>query len=106
MKIALELSKKTKSHSLYILDEPSVGQHLEDIERLIGVLQKLVDAGNSVVVVEHQPNILAACDWLIELGPVGGPDGGYVIADGSPEEIITKKTPTSPFLQSALEGNL
>ncbi|MFX1279093.1 MAG: hypothetical protein ACFFA3_06725 [Promethearchaeota archaeon] len=104
MKIANELCKKTKSNSLYILDEPSYGQHLEDVERLIGILKRLVKEGNSVIVVEHHPNILAACDWLIELGPVGGPDGGEVIASGTPETIMEKNTPSTPYLKRILEG--
>ncbi|TET31674.1 MAG: ATP-binding cassette domain-containing protein [Candidatus Heimdallarchaeota archaeon] len=106
MKIAKELCKKTKDHSLYILDEPTVGQHLEDVERLIGILQRLVDAGNTVVVVEHHPNVLAACDWLIELGPVGGPEGGLIVASDTPENVSEGKTPTAPFIKKVLEGNL
>jgi excinuclease ABC subunit A len=106
MKIANELCKKTKSSTLYILDEPSYGQHLEDVERLIGILKRMVKEGNSVIVVEHHPNILAACDWLIELGPVGGPEGGEVIASGTPETIIEKNTPTSLYLKTILEGSL
>ncbi|NHJ40943.1 MAG: ATP-binding cassette domain-containing protein [Asgard group archaeon] len=106
LKIAKELCKKTKENVLYIMDEPTVGQHLDDIERLIGILQRLVDEGNSVIVVEHHPNILAACDWLIELGPVGGPEGGYIIASGSPEDIAKGTTPTAPYIKNVLEGNL
>ncbi|NHJ48358.1 MAG: ATP-binding cassette domain-containing protein, partial [Asgard group archaeon] len=104
MKIANELCKKAKDHTLYILDEPTVGLHLDDVERLIGILQKLVDAGNSVIVVEHHPNVLAACDWLIELGPVGGPEGGYIIASDTPEQVAHKITPTAPFIKEILEG--
>ena len=106
MKIAKELCKKTKDQSLYILDEPTVGQHLEDVERLIGILQRLVDAGNTVVVIEHHPNVLAACDWLIELGPVGGPEGGQIVASNTPENVSEEKTPTAPYIKSILEGNL
>jgi excinuclease ABC subunit A len=65
----------------------------------------LVKEGNSVIVVEHHPNILAACDWLIELGPFGGPEGGETIAFGTPETIIEKNTPTSPYLRNILEGS-
>ena len=91
---------------MYILDEPTVGQHLEDVERLIGVLQRLVEAGNSVIVVEHHPHVLAACDWLIELGPTGGPEGGYTVAEGTPESVSRLNTPTGPYLKKTLEGRL
>ncbi|MGY5875878.1 MAG: ATP-binding cassette domain-containing protein, partial [Candidatus Thorarchaeota archaeon] len=104
LKIAQELGKKNKKGTLYILDEPTVGQHLEDVERLIDVLHRLVDKGNSVVVLEHHTNLLSACDWLIELGPQGGPDGGYVIAEGTPEEVSRKDSPTAPYLREVLEG--
>jgi excinuclease ABC subunit A len=103
LKIASELSKRTRSSTLYLLDEPTVGQHLEDISRLIDVLHRLVDAGHSVLVVEHHAHLLAACDWLIELGPGGGPEGGRVIASGPPDEIAQGRTPTAPFLREALE---
>ncbi|MFX0184909.1 MAG: ATP-binding cassette domain-containing protein [Candidatus Hodarchaeota archaeon] len=103
MKIAKELSKKTKSGpSLYILDEPTVGQHMEDVNRLIGVLNRLVDDNHSVIVIEHHPHLLAACDYILELGPTGGPDGGYVIAKGTPEEVSKADTPTAPFLRKIM----
>jgi excinuclease ABC subunit A len=104
LKIALELSKKNSSGTLYIVDEPTVGQHLEDVDRLVGVLHRLVSEGNSVVVVEHHPNVLAACDWLLELGPVGGPKGGRIVATGTPEEVAMMNTPTAPYLREVLEG--
>jgi len=75
---------------------------MEDVSRLIRVLRRLVEDGNSVVVVEHHPYLLAACDWLLELGPVGGPDGGHIIASGTPEELATSDTPTAPFLREAM----
>jgi excinuclease ABC subunit A len=104
LKIAKELSKKTpKGSTLYILDEPTVGQHLEDVNRLLGVLYRLVEAGNTVVLIEHHPHVLASCDWLIELGPEGGSKGGYVIAKGSPLEISKAKTPSAPYLKEILE---
>jgi len=104
MKIANELSKSTKS-GVILLDEPSVGQHSEDVERLIGILKRLVDEGNTVYVVEHNPHILAACDWLIELGPGGGPEGGYLIASGTPETLAQMNTPTAPYIKETLEDS-
>jgi excinuclease ABC subunit A len=88
--------------TLYILDEPTLGQHLEDVARLCGVLHRLVDAGHTVLVSEHHPHLLAACDWLIELGPGGGPDGGRVLAQGTPESIARGDSPTAPYLAALL----
>ncbi len=90
--------------TLYILDEPTVGQHLEDVARLTGVLYRLVDEGHTVLVSEHHSHLLAACDWLVELGPGGGPDGGRVIATGTPETVAAGDTPTAPYLRAVLEG--
>ena len=84
LKIAKELMKKTRDETLYILDEPTVGLHLEDVARLVDVLNQLVEAGHTVLAVEHHPHLLAACDWLIELGPVGGPAGGKSSPPGLP----------------------
>ncbi len=106
LKIASELCSKTPEGSLYILDEPTVGLHLEDCDQLLRVLHDLVDAGHSVIVVEHNPYVLAACDWLIEMGPGGGPEGGYLIASGTPEHVAQKGTPTSAYLKEVLEGRL
>jgi excinuclease ABC subunit A len=103
LKIAKELYKETKNDTLYILDEPTVGLHMEDVARLVEVLNQLVDAGHTVIVVEHHPHLLASCDWLIELGPGGGPKGGKVIAKGPPEEVIKTNTPTAPYLREVLE---
>jgi excinuclease ABC subunit A len=99
LKIAKELIKKTKSKTLYILDEPTVGLHLEDVARLVDVLNRLVDVGHTVLAVEHHPHLLAACDWLVELGPVGGPDGGRIIAAGTPEDVAKLDTPTAPYIR-------
>ncbi len=103
LKIAERLHEGNHSDTLFILDEPTIGQHLEDINKLIEVLQFLVDSGQSVLVVEHNPNLLTACDWLIELGPGGGPLGGNIIAEGSPEYIARLDTPTAPYLRHTLE---
>ena len=104
LKIAAELSQKVSAETLYILDEPTVGQHIEDVERLIGVLRKIVDSGNSVFVIEHHPHVLAACDWLIELGPGAGPEGGRITGSGIPEQVARLGSPTSPYLREVLEG--
>jgi excinuclease ABC subunit A len=102
LKIAKELCKKTETQTLYILDEPTVGLHMEDVAQLLAVLNQLVDTGNTVIVVEHHPHLLAHCDWLIELGPGGGPDGGRVIAEGTPEDVAKRDTPTAPYLREVL----
>jgi len=103
LKIAVALQKGSNDQVLYILDEPTVGQHLEDIQRLVGVLQRLVSEGGSVLVVEHHPHVLAACDWLIELGPGGGPEGGRIIAAGNPGTVADQSTPTAPYLREILK---
>ena len=107
LKIASELSRASPrasktSGSLYILDEPTIGQHLSDVARLTAVLRRLVTEGGSVIVVEHHPHLLAACDWLLELGPVGGPEGGYLVAAGPPAQIAAGATPTAPYLREVL----
>jgi len=102
LKIAQELALKSSPGTLYLLDEPTVGQHLEDVQRLVGVLRRLVDEGGSVIVVEHHPHLLAACDWLVELGPGGGPQGGRIIASGPPEQLARGDTPTAPYLREVL----
>jgi excinuclease ABC subunit A len=104
LKLARELCRKTRSEALYILDEPTLGQHLEDVARLVGVLHRVVDDGHTVVVVEHHPHVLASCDWLVELGPGGGPDGGRIVAAGTPEQVAAGDTSTAPYLRTVLEG--
>ncbi len=104
LKIAKELSKRRLGETLYILDEPTLGQHMEDVERLKGILHRLVDEGNTVIVVEHHPGVLASCDWVIELGPEGGAEGGRVIAEGPPGEIWD--TPTAPYIAKERGGKI
>jgi len=108
LKIAKELARNRRRASsgetLYILDEPTVGQHLEDVARLSRVLHRLVDAGNSVFVVEHHTHLLATCDWLVELGPGGGPEGGRVIAEGTPEAVSAVGTETGRYLREVLDA--
>jgi excinuclease ABC subunit A len=102
LRLTRELARPARRPTLYILDEPTVGLHASDVGRLIDVLDGLVDGGHSVLVVEHDPVVLACCDWLVELGPGGGPDGGHVVAAGLPEQVATLDTPTAPYLRAAL----
>ncbi|MEO0597755.1 MAG: excinuclease ABC subunit UvrA, partial [Chloroflexota bacterium] len=87
IKLSRELSKRATGQTLYILDEPSTGLHAVDVKKLIDVLQQLVDQGNSIVVIEHNLDIIKTADWLIDMGPEGGVNGGEVIAQGTPEEV-------------------
>ena len=87
VKLSKELSRRSTGSTLYVLDEPSVGLHAADVHRLIDVLQRLVDEGNTVVIIEHNLDIIKVSDWIIDLGPEGGDAGGEIIAVGEPEEI-------------------
>ena len=87
VKLSRELSKRATGRTLYVLDEPSVGLHAADVDKLIKVLNLLVDAGNTVVIIEHQPDILKVADWIIDLGPEGGDAGGEIVAEGTPEQV-------------------
>jgi Excinuclease ATPase subunit len=93
VKLASELQKKGTGKTLYILDEPTTGLHFDDIKKLLDVLQRLVDAGNTVIVIEHNLDVIKCADYIIDLGPEGGEKGGYVVATGTPEEIA--KNPNS-----------
>ena len=98
VKLAKELGRRGGGRTLYLLDEPTTGLHLADTARLLGVLQRLVEAGNTVVVVEHNLDLVKAADWVIDLGPEGGAAGGQLIAEGTPEQIA--QTPGSYTGQS------
>ena len=87
MKLAGELSRKSTGNTLYILDEPTTGLHFHDIKILLDVLQKIVDQGNTVIVIEHNLDVLRSADYLIDMGPEGGAKGGTIIASGTPEEV-------------------
>ena len=87
MKLATELSRRATGRTLYILDEPTTGLHFADIRRLLEVLNQLVDQGNTVVIIEHNLDVIKTADWVIDLGPEGGNEGGRVIASGTPEEV-------------------
>jgi excinuclease ABC subunit A len=100
VKLARELSKRATGRTLYVLDEPSVGLHAADVHKLIEVLQRLVDAGNSVLIIEHNLDIIKVADHIIDLGPEGGDGGGELIAEGSPEEICeVEASYTAKFLR-------
>jgi excinuclease ABC subunit A len=104
IKLATELSKNDTGNTFYILDEPTTGLHFEDIRVLLGVLQKLVTKGNTVVVIEHNLDVLKVVDYLIDIGPEGGKYGGTVVAQGTPEEVAKiKNSYTAPFLKIELE---
>jgi len=91
VKLASELSKRNTGRTLYLLDEPTTGLHFEDIKKLLEVLHKLVEKGNSVMVIEHNLDVIKTADWLIDLGPEGGDGGGMIVAEGTPEDICRKK---------------
>ena len=104
IKLATELSKKSTGKTLYILDEPTTGLHIADVDRLISILQKLVDSGNSVVVIEHNLDLIKTADYIIDLGPEGGDKGGEIIAVGTPEQIVkNEKSWTGRFLKEKLK---
>lgn len=106
IKLAKELSRSNTGNTLYILDEPTTGLHFADIKRLLSVLARLTDAGNSVVVIEHNLDVIKTADYIIDLGPEGGDGGGNVIATGTPEEIAKSGTYTGEFLQKILSENI
>ena len=105
VKLATELSKRDTGHTIYILDEPTTGLHFEDIRVLLGVLQRLVDKGNTVIVIEHNMDVIKSADYIIDMGPEGGRGGGQVVASGTPEEIAAGgKGHTAPFLAEELSA--
>lgn len=106
IKLAKELSRSNTGNTLYILDEPTTGLHFADIKRLLSVIARLTDAGNSVVVIEHNLDVIKTADYIIDLGPEGGDGGGKVIATGTPEEIAKSGTYTGEFLQKILSENI
>ena len=104
VKLATELSRRATGRTLYILDEPTTGLHFADVERLLGVLQRLADAGNTIVVIEHNLDVIKSADWIIDLGPEGGHRGGQIIATGTPEEIAqVANSHTGHFLAPMLK---
>lgn len=105
IKLASELSRRSTGDTLYILDEPTTGLHFDDIKKLLSVLNRLVDAGNTVVVIEHNMDVIKTADWIIDLGPEGGENGGRVIVTGTPEEVVkyTKESHTAKYLKDFLK---
>ena len=104
IKLATELSKRSTGKTLYILDEPTTGLHIDDVHRLVDILQRLVDGGNSVLVIEHNLDLIKTCDYIIDLGPEGGDKGGEIIAVGTPEKICqNERSYTGQFLKKYLE---
>ncbi len=103
IKLARELSKRQTGRTVYILDEPTTGLHFEDVKKLLDVLHRLVDLGNTVIVIEHQLDVVKSADWLIDLGPEGGEAGGYVVAQGTPEQVVRcRKSYTGQALSKVL----
>ena len=105
IKLATELSKRATGRTLYILDEPTTGLHSEDVNKLIKVLEELVDRGNTVITIEHNLDVIKCADHIIDLGPEGGEGGGQILFTGRPEEIVKcKNSYTGQFLKDKLEG--
>jgi excinuclease ABC subunit A len=103
IKLATELSRTQTGKTLYILDEPTTGLHFEDVKRLLDVLTKLVEKGNTVVVIEHNLHVIKCADWIIDLGPEGGDKGGKLVAVGTPEEVSrVKQSYTGQYLKTTL----
>jgi excinuclease ABC subunit A len=103
VKLSLELSKRDTGRTLYILDEPTTGLHFQDIDMLLKVLHALRDHGNTVVVIEHNLDVIKTADWVIDLGPEGGDGGGRIIAQGTPEAVAADpENPTGRYLQATL----
>ena len=104
VKLATELAKKDTGKTVFILDEPTTGLHFEDIRVLLKVINKLVEKGNTMVVIEHNLDVIKCADYIIDLGPKGGREGGMIMAEGTPEQVAAKDTPTAEFLREELKG--
>ncbi len=105
VKLATELARRPTGHTLYVLDEPTTGLHFEDVNRLLHVLHRLVDQGNTVLVIEHNLDVVKTADWIIDLGPEGGRRGGRVVGEGTPEQIAVLETATGTVLREVLAGH-
>jgi len=103
VKLSTELQKRSTGRTVYVLDEPTTGLHFQDIKKLLGVLQGLVDKGNTVIVIEHNLDVIKSADWIVDLGPEGGNGGGRVIAEGTPEQVArVEESHTGRFLAPVL----
>ena len=103
VKLAKELSKRSTGQTMYILDEPTTGLHFADVQKLLEILHMLVDKGNTVVVIEHNLDVIKTADWIIDLGPEGGSDGGNIVAAGTPEDVAkVSNSFTGQFLKKML----
>jgi excinuclease ABC subunit A len=101
IKLARELSKRQTGRTLYLLDEPTTGLHFEDVNRLLEVLHRLTDLGNSIIIIEHNLDVIRNADWIIDLGPEGGEEGGRIVAQGTPEQVAKVK---KSYTGQALNG--
>ena len=105
IKLAKELSKRSTGRTLYILDEPTTGLHSHDIKKLLDILQAFVSTGNTVVVIEHNLDVIKTADWIVDMGPEGGIEGGRIIAEGSPEKVAeNKESYTGKFIKDLMSG--
>jgi excinuclease ABC subunit A len=105
VKLATELSRRATGRTLYVLDEPTTGLHFADVEKLLEVLHRLVDGGNTVLVIEHNLDVIKTADWIVDLGPAGGARGGRIIAEGTPEKVAaTAGSATGEYLDRVLRG--
>ncbi len=104
VKLATELSRRDTGRTLYLLDEPTTGLHFADIHKLLEVLRRLVEQGNTVLVIEHNPDVIKSADWIIDLGPEGGDEGGEIVAEGTPEQVAEEeRSYTGQFLRQVLK---
>jgi excinuclease ABC subunit A len=105
VKLAAELGRVDTGSTVYILDEPTTGLHFDDVKKLLDVLSRLVDLGNTVIVIEHNLDVIKTADWIIDLGPEGGPDGGKLVAQGTPEQVArVKGSHTGRYLKDVLRS--
>ena len=103
IKLATELARRSTGKTLYILDEPTTGLHTDDVKRLLAILNRLVDGGNTAIIIEHNLHVIKSADWIIDMGPEGGLKGGKVCAEGTPEDLAqSAKTPTGEYLRKVL----